>query len=32
VTVRDDETALLWDKLAFLAPLALLTTHAEAPT
>lgn len=31
VTVRDDETALLWDKLAFLAPLALLTTHAEAP-
>lgn len=31
VTVRDDETALLWDKLAFLAPLALLTTHAGAP-
>ena len=31
VTVRDDETALLWDKLAFLAPLALLTTHAAAP-
>ena len=31
VTVRDDETALLWDKLAFLAPLALLTTHANAP-
>jgi 2-dehydropantoate 2-reductase len=30
-TVRDDETALLWDKLAFLAPLALLTTHAGAP-
>jgi 2-dehydropantoate 2-reductase len=30
VTVRDDETALLWDKLAFLAPLALLTTHARA--
>jgi 2-dehydropantoate 2-reductase len=30
VTVRDDETALLWDKLAFLAPLALLTTHAGA--
>ncbi|GAA4725476.1 ketopantoate reductase family protein [Phytohabitans rumicis] len=31
VTVRDDETALLWDKLAFLAPLALLTTHAAGP-
>jgi 2-dehydropantoate 2-reductase len=31
VTVRDHETALLWDKLAFLAPLALLTTHADAP-
>jgi 2-dehydropantoate 2-reductase len=31
VTVRDDETALLWDKLALLAPLALLTTHAGAP-
>lgn len=31
VTVRDNESALLWDKLAFLAPLALLTTHAEAP-
>jgi 2-dehydropantoate 2-reductase len=31
VTVRDDEAALLWDKLAFLAPLALLTTHAGAP-
>lgn len=30
VTVRDDETALLWDKLAFLAPLALLTTYHEA--
>jgi 2-dehydropantoate 2-reductase len=30
VVVRDDETALLWDKLAFLAPLALLTTHAGA--
>lgn len=25
-TVRDSEAALLWDKLAFLAPLALLTT------
>jgi 2-dehydropantoate 2-reductase len=32
VTVRGDETALLWDKLAFLAPFALLTTHADAPT
>jgi 2-dehydropantoate 2-reductase len=31
VKVRADETALLWDKLAFLAPLALLTTHADAP-
>lgn len=31
VTVRDDETALLWDKLAFLAPFALLTTNAGAP-
>jgi 2-dehydropantoate 2-reductase len=31
VTVRDDEAALLWDKLAVLAPLALLTTHAGAP-
>jgi 2-dehydropantoate 2-reductase len=31
VTVRDDEAGLLWDKLAFLAPLALLTTHAGAP-
>ena len=31
VAVRDDETAILWDKLSFLAPLALLTTHAGAP-
>jgi 2-dehydropantoate 2-reductase len=31
VTIRDDETGLLWDKLGFLAPLALLTTHAGAP-
>ena len=30
VTVRDSETAVLWDKLAFLAPFALLTTHAAA--
>ena len=27
VRVRDDELAMLWDKFAFLAPLALLTTH-----
>jgi 2-dehydropantoate 2-reductase len=27
VRVREDETAMLWDKLALLAPLALLTTH-----
>ncbi|MFI1168894.1 ketopantoate reductase family protein [Streptomyces sp. NPDC020801] len=26
VALRDDETAMLWDKLAFLAPFALLTT------
>jgi 2-dehydropantoate 2-reductase len=31
VTVRDREAPLLWGKLAFLAPLALLTTHASAP-
>ncbi|MGH7722211.1 MAG: ketopantoate reductase family protein [Candidatus Dormibacteria bacterium] len=31
VEVRTDETAMLWDKLAFLAPLALLTTYARAP-
>lgn len=31
VTVRADEVTLLWDKLALLAPLALLTTHAAAP-
>jgi 2-dehydropantoate 2-reductase len=31
VTVRDDEANLLWDKLALLAPMALLTTHAGAP-
>jgi 2-dehydropantoate 2-reductase len=30
VTVRDDEATMLWDKLALLAPLALLTTHAGA--
>jgi 2-dehydropantoate 2-reductase len=30
VSVRDDETAMLWDKLSLLAPLALLTTHERA--
>jgi len=30
VLVRDDETTMLWDKLVFLAPMALLTTHAAA--
>jgi 2-dehydropantoate 2-reductase len=30
VRVREDEMAMLWDKLALLAPLALLTTHARA--
>lgn len=30
VTVRTDEAAMLWDKLALLAPLALLTTLARA--
>jgi len=29
--VREDETAMLWDKLVFLAPVALLTTDADAP-
>ena len=31
VAVRPDEVGLLWDKLAFLAPMALLTTRAGAP-
>ena len=31
VTVRDDETAALWDKLSFLASMALLTTRYAAP-
>ena len=31
VKVDGDESAVLWGKLAFLAPLALLTTHAQAP-
>jgi 2-dehydropantoate 2-reductase len=30
VRVRDDELAMLWDKFALLAPLALLTTHERA--
>ncbi|MEU6477410.1 2-dehydropantoate 2-reductase [Streptomyces sp. NPDC047017] len=30
VTLRDDETPMLWDKLSFLAPLALLTTRYRA--
>jgi 2-dehydropantoate 2-reductase len=30
VRVRDDELAMLWDKFALLAPLALLTTHEHA--
>jgi 2-dehydropantoate 2-reductase len=29
--VRDDEPTLLWEKLAFLAPLALATTALDAP-
>jgi 2-dehydropantoate 2-reductase len=31
VTVRDDEAATLWSKLAVLAPIALTTTWAAAP-
>ncbi|MCV2490579.1 2-dehydropantoate 2-reductase [Geodermatophilus sp. YIM 151500] len=31
VEVRPDEAGLLWDKLCFLAPVALLTTAAAAP-
>jgi 2-dehydropantoate 2-reductase len=31
VEVDGDERAVLWAKLSFLAPLALLTTHANAP-
>ncbi|MFG3117786.1 ketopantoate reductase family protein [Streptomyces sp. NPDC048197] len=30
VTLRTDETAMIWDKLAFLAPFALLTTRYGA--
>lgn len=31
VTVRPDEAGLLWDKLCFLAPMALLTTRTQLP-
>jgi 2-dehydropantoate 2-reductase len=31
VRLRDDEMAMLWDKLALLAPMALLTTYEGAP-
>jgi 2-dehydropantoate 2-reductase len=31
VSVRDDERAMLWDKLCFLAPVALLTTTLGTP-
>lgn len=31
VRLRDDERAMLWDKLALLEPMALLTTHERAP-
>ena len=31
VRVRADEAGLLWDKLCFLGPVALLTTHQAAP-
>ena len=31
VAVRPDEAGLLWDKLCFLAPVALLTTTLDAP-
>jgi 2-dehydropantoate 2-reductase len=30
VHIREDEAAMLWDKLSLLAPMALLTTHARA--
>jgi 2-dehydropantoate 2-reductase len=30
VRVRDDESAMLWEKFALLAPMALLTTHERA--
>jgi 2-dehydropantoate 2-reductase len=31
VGVRADERAMLWEKLSFLAPMALVTTHAGVP-
>jgi len=31
VRVRADERAMLWEKLSFLAPMALVTTHAGVP-
>lgn len=31
VETRNDELTMMWGKLCFLAPLALLTTHASAP-
>ena len=31
VSLREDEAGLLWGKLVFLAPLAVLTTHSGAP-
>jgi 2-dehydropantoate 2-reductase len=31
VAIRTDEAGLLWDKMCFLAPVALLTTSAAAP-
>ena len=30
VRIKDDEMAMLWDKMAVLAPMALLTTHERA--
>ena len=30
VRIKDDEKAMLWDKMAVLAPMALLTTHERA--
>jgi len=30
VRIRGDETSMMWDKLSFLAPVALLTTHERA--
>jgi 2-dehydropantoate 2-reductase len=30
VSLREDELAMLWDKVVVLAPMALLTTHARA--